>query len=145
MSVQTDNPSAVERKEDEVRLLGMTLDVQAAVLSTLGFSTLLTRLHMVSLLQKVQIAVLIPSPRRVLNFSAWPAQKRWRSTLSITHTCLRMSCSPSLHTLCSLLFLPHISSLSLLTGLCRFPIVKFISRVSLTLYMLTIHISFRVS
>ncbi|KAG1791639.1 uncharacterized protein BJ212DRAFT_887360 [Suillus subaureus] len=44
----------------------------AAVLSTLGFSTLLTRLHMVSLLQKVQIAVLIPSPRRVLNFSAWP-------------------------------------------------------------------------
>ncbi|KAG1867682.1 hypothetical protein F4604DRAFT_1776398 [Suillus subluteus] len=61
---------------------------------------------------------------------------------------LVLSCSPPLHTVTSLLSPPPISSSpipSLLTCLFRFPIVKGMSRMSLTLYLLTIHISFFIS
>lgn len=59
-----------------------------------------------------------------------------------------MFCLPLTHTLTSLSFLPPISSApipSLLTDLFRFPILKGMSRMSLTLHMLMIKISFCLS
>ncbi|KAG2032658.1 hypothetical protein BDR03DRAFT_969423 [Suillus americanus] len=55
----------------------------------LNLLTFLARLHMVSLLRKAQMpTVPIPSLRRVLNCSTWPAQEQRRSALSTVHTCV---------------------------------------------------------